>query len=74
MKFKTTINGISKIKDDGGDYIVLADYGYEGLSAVFQCERVWDAIHFMSEGGNGSEPMTLVKLVHVRLEDAEEYE
>ena len=38
------INGNTCIKTDGGDYILLADYGSDGLCVVSQSDIPEDAI------------------------------
>jgi hypothetical protein len=55
-------NGISEIKDDGGDYIVLIDYGLEGLSPN-QFHDINEAVAYILSGLSG--PATLVKLIRV---------
>lgn len=55
-------NGISSIQTDGGDLIVLADYGREGLSVVKQCKTVEELRTFITNNPNG-QPITVVKLV-----------
>lgn len=61
-------NGSEKIKDDGGDYLVLTDYGCEGLSVTHQAATHEDALRWMTECNYGS-PQTLVKLVRVDTRD-----
>lgn len=63
-------NGSSKIKDDGGDYIILTDYGCEGISVSHQAATHEEALRWMMENSYGS-PMTLVKLVRVETLDAD---
>ena len=59
-----TLNGIEKIKDEGGDFIVLVDYGCEGLSVWSQHETAKEAIKSLaSYVGSGC----LVRLVRVDL-------
>ena len=63
-------NGSDKIKDDGGDYLVLTDYGCEGFSVTHQTETHEDALRWMTECNYGS-PQTLVKLVRVDTRDVD---
>lgn len=63
-------NGSSKIKDDGGDYLVLVDYGCEGFSVSHQAATHEDALRWMTENSYGS-PQTLVKLVRVETRDSD---
>ena len=58
------INGINKIKDNDGDYLVLIDYFCEGLSVVQQCATLDDALTQIASGGF-SGPMCLVRLVRL---------
>ena len=64
------LNASSKISDDGGDYIVLADYGTEGISVAHQFTTLQEALQVF--GGGAYDCLTLVKLV--RFEVAEEAE
>lgn len=57
-------NGSDKIKDDEGDYLVLADYGCEGFSVAHQAGTHEDALRWMMRCDYGC-PQTLVKLVRV---------
>ena len=61
-------NGSDKIKDNGSDYLVLTDYGSEGLAVTYQATTHEDALRWMTECNYGS-PQTLVKLVRVSTRD-----
>jgi hypothetical protein len=63
-------NGSSKIKDDGGDYLVIVDYGCEGFSVSHQAQTHEDALRWMTASNYGS-PQTLVKLVRVETRDSD---
>ena len=63
-------NGSSKIKNDGGDYLVLTDYGCEGFAVTHQAATHEDALQWMIECSYGS-PHTLVKLVRVESRDSD---
>lgn len=43
------LNSISKIIDDGRDYVVLIDYGTEGISVLSQHLNISDAMKAMNE-------------------------
>ncbi len=58
------LNGIDKIDNDGGDYLVLCDYGMEGLSVRVQAKTLEDVIHWIA-GGRAGEPTAIVKLVRI---------
>ena len=64
-------NGSSRIKDNGGDYLVLVDYGSEGLSVSHQFHTHTDALGWMAKNNTGY-PNTLVKLVRVDILECEE--
>ncbi len=59
-----TLNGITKIKDDAGDYIVLTDYGTEGISVSYQAATSKDAVKWMMTCGYTGN-MSIVKLVKI---------
>ena len=61
-------NGSSKIKDDGGDYIVLIDNGCEGLSVAVQKHTHEAAIKWIMSGSYGS-VHTIVKLVRLDIQE-----
>ena len=63
-------NGSSKIKDYGGDYLVMVDYGCEGFSMAHQAQTHEDALRWMAANNYGS-PQTLVKLVRVETRDSD---
>ena len=56
------LNGISKIDNNGGDYLVLTDYGAEGLAVSHQCDTAEDAAKWMIACDYGS-PQAVVKVV-----------
>lgn len=60
-----TFNGIDKIKDDAGDYIVLTDYGQDGISVSHQAESLVEAAEWMI-GSGACAPQSIVKLVRVQ--------
>ena len=62
-------NGSSKIKDNGGDYLVLVDYGCEGFSVCHQAATHEEALRWMTN--NYGSPQTLVKLVRVETRDSD---
>ena len=57
-------NGSDKIKNDGGDYLVLIDGGSDGFYVAHQAETHEDALRLMTEN-EYKLPQTLVKLVRV---------
>ena len=59
-------NGSAKINDDGGDYLVLTDYGCEGFAVEHQSATIEEALRLMTQGNCG-DPQTLVRLVRVEL-------
>ena len=59
------LNGIRKIRDDAGDYIVLSDYGQEGICVSHQCESVLEAIQHLALNDIGN-PQSIVKLVRLK--------
>ena len=61
---KMVFNGSEKIDDDGGDFLLLTDYGQEGFAVSHQNKTLEGALAAMAEGVCGV-PMTLVKLVRV---------
>jgi hypothetical protein len=56
-------NGSDKIKENGGDYLVLTDYGCEGFAVTHQAATLEEALLGMIECDYGRQ--TLVKLVRV---------
>ena len=58
------INGIPRIKDDGGDYLILTDYGGEGLAVTSQWGSLEEAISSIAFNESGSW-QSLVKLVRI---------
>jgi len=61
-------NGSDKIKDGGGDYLVLTDYGSDGFVVTYQAEMLEKALKWMM-GSNFGSPQTLVKLVRVDMRE-----
>ena len=65
----TAIN-TTRIKNNAGDYIVLVDYGSEGMSVQSQHEDANDAVEAMAADQTAS-PLALVKLCRVSIVDTE---
>lgn len=65
------INGIGKIDSDKGPYIVLADYGLEGLSVYSQHMSVSSAVKSFESNGPGTS-LCLLKIVDVSVSENEE--
>jgi len=63
------LNGIKKIKHDKGDFVVLTDYGSDGISVSEQCQTLEDAMSFVLSAGYSNEH-AIVKLVRVAAEEA----
>lgn len=63
-------NGSDKIKEDGGDYLVLVDYLCEGFAVTYQAVTHEEALLWMIQNNHGS-PQTLVKLVRIETRDAD---
>jgi hypothetical protein len=59
---KMKLNGISKIDDTAGDFVILCDYGMEGIAVVQQCPTAESAAKWMMLN-NGGSPLAVVKLV-----------
>ena len=64
------LNGISKIKEEAGEYIVLTDYGMEGISVSHQAKTAAEAVTWALSSGYGS-PHTVVKLVSIDATDSD---
>lgn len=62
-------NASDKIKEEGGDYLVLTDDGCEGFSLKLQAESLEEALLGMLECSYG--PQTLVKLVRVETRETD---
>lgn len=62
-------NGSDKIKEDGGDYLLLTDYGCEGFGVTLQAATLEEALLGMIECSYG--PQTLVKLVRVETRETD---
>lgn len=54
------INQMDKIDDDKGDWIILVDYGCEGICVKGQYSTPEEAIKNL--GGAGGSPETIVRL------------
>ena len=54
------INKIDNIDDLGGDWLVLTDYGVEGISVTSQHERVEEAILALGDSGSGNQAIVLL--------------
>ncbi len=67
------INGIRKIDSDKGQYVVLADYGLEGLSVYSQHMTVSSAVKSLESNESGT-AICLLKLVNVTASDKEDDE
>ena len=63
------INQIDKRKLDStkGPWLLVVDYGYEGLAVVGQFESAQDAVDEMA-GGNWSGPMAVLYLPNIHCE------
>lgn len=61
MKF----NQIKKIGSDAGDYIILTDYGYEGLSVYGQYTSLEEALSNIGRTGNDQ---AIVKLINFNID------
>lgn len=57
------MNGIEKIVDDGGDYLLLVDFGAEGIAVWSQWKTLEAAAEAAMRCTNG--PRAIVKLVDV---------
>ena len=62
------LNGIKSVDNNAGDYVVLADYGSEGLVVVKQEKTCQEAIGWMV-GNSYGQPMCLVKLIKVDINE-----
>lgn len=62
------LNGMQKINNDGGDYLVLTDYGQEGIAVSHQCETAEEAAKWMMSSDYGS-PHAVVKVVHALIDE-----
>ena len=60
------LNGIRKIDNNGGDYLVLTDYGQEGIAVSHQCETAEEAAQWMMSSDYSS-PHAVVKVVHASI-------
>ena len=57
------LNEIGKIKSDGGDYLLLVDYGCEGIAVGSQHTSLASAISSALYGSNN--PQAIVKIVRI---------
>ncbi len=69
MRERITFNSIRTINPNEGDYIVLVDYGSEGISIFSQCKTISQAVY---ETSGISYPSAIVKLVVVDATEVEE--
>jgi len=60
------LNGSKKINKSRGDYLVLADYGQEGIGVLRQEDTLQNAIEGMLEYPTDY-PMSIVKLIRIDL-------
>lgn len=60
------INRMTKIDDKKGDWIILSDYGSEGIIVAGQFKTPEEAVKNL--GGYGGEPQAIVKLVEFTFE------
>lgn len=60
------LNGIRKIDNNGGDYLVLTDYGLEGIAVSHQCETAGEAAQWMMSSDYSS-PQAVVMVVHASI-------
>lgn len=58
------LNAIPKIDNEAGDFVVLVDYGSEGLSVDSQHKELEKAIEALTKNNCGS-PMGIFRLVEV---------
>ena len=58
----------TRIKSDGGDYVVLLDYGTEGMSVLSQHDDLQESIKALTECDYSSQK-ALVKLVRFDLQE-----
>lgn len=68
MQALMTLNGIAKIKDGAGDYIVLTDYGMEGIAVSHQAQTAQEAVRWMMTCGYTAN-QSIVKLVRINGDD-----
>jgi hypothetical protein len=65
------LNGIRKIDNNGGDYLVLTDYGYEGIAVSHQCDTAEKAVEWMLSSDYSS-PHAVVKVLHASISSENE--
>ena len=58
------LNGMDKILNDGRDYLMLVDYGTEGISVMGQYQSVDEAVTAALRSSMGS-AVAIVKLVDI---------
>lgn len=63
------LNYSDRIKDDGNDYILLADYGSEGMSVQSQHETLWGAVEAMHRYAHAQ--MTIVKVCRMDIKETD---
>lgn len=54
------INQIHAISEDGGNWIILTEYGSEGIAVSSQHETPEDAIKHLGENGGGAQAIVLL--------------
>ena len=54
------VNSIGQIDSNAGQWLVLTDYGTEGIAVTSQHDRVEDAILALGEQSTGSEAIVLL--------------
>lgn len=57
------LNGIKRIDESKGRYIVLCDYGSEGMTVIEQCDALDEAVNCALSNSSG--PCAVVQLVEV---------
>jgi hypothetical protein len=60
-----TFNGIERIKEEAGDYIVLTDYYEDGIAVSHQSQTLEGAVAWMTACAYGN-PQSIVKLVRIQ--------
>ena len=66
---KIALNQIAEIKDDSGDYLVLVDYGTEGIKVASQHGSVASALSSALYGN--SVRQAIVKVVRIEITEKE---
>ena len=58
------LSNIEGLVEDAGDFVILVDYGQNGISIYSQHQELEDAMGMMLRGDLGS-PMAMVKLCRI---------